>query len=234
MNHKNKFFLKGVQAGIPVFIGYFSASIAFGLLAVSAGLTVWEATLFSLVSTTGAGQFMSINLMMLGVAPLEAIFSVFLLNFRYMLMSTSLSLKIDFPRTVDRFIAAYCVTDENFSVISAQEGKVPISFVYGLQITAYAGWAGGTLTGALGGSVLPPSFQEATAVALYALFAALLVPEIRKEKRNFLVALFAGGLNTLFVMVLHWPTGWSFVAAMMITAVSGSIIMTEKKEEAYA
>ncbi len=228
-------FLRGVRSGIPVFIGYFSASIAFGLLAVSAGLSIREATLFSLVSTTGAGQFMSINLMILGVSPAEAVFSVFLLNFRYMLMSMSLSLKIDFPRRIDRFLAAYCITDENFSVISAQEGKVPISFVYGVQITAYAGWALGTLAGALGGSVLPRTFQEATGIALFALFTALLVPEVQKERKNLLVALTAGGLNCLFNLLLNWPAGWSFVAAMLITAAAASLILPpSSSEEAYA
>ena len=142
--NKDSDFFRGVRSGIPVFIGYFSAAIAFGLLAVTAGLSVWEATLFSLVSSTGAGQFMSINLMMLGVSAAEAVFSVFLLNFRYMLMSASLSFKIDFPGKIDRFLAAYCITDENFSVISAQEEQASISFVYGLQLTAYTGWAGGT------------------------------------------------------------------------------------------
>ena len=230
----NSDFFRGVRSGIPVFIGYFSASIAFGLLAVSAGLSVWEATLFSLVSTTGAGQFMSINLMILGVSPVEAIFSVFLLNFRYMLMSASLSLKIDFPRKIDRFIAAYCITDENFSVISARNGQAPVRFVYGLQMTAYTGWAGGTLAGALGGSVLPHSFQEATGVALYALFAALLIPEVRKDSRNLLVALFAGGLNTLFALGLNWPMGWSFAAAMLIASLAGSLVLTEKNEEVTA
>ena len=216
-------FFKGLGSGIPVFIGYFTASIAFGLLAVTAGLKVWEAVVFSMVSITGAGQFMSVNMIMLGVSPVEAVFSVFLLNFRYMLMSMSLSLKISFPRGIDRFLAAFCITDENFSLISAREGRVPIAFVYGVQSIAYAGWIGGTLAGALGGSVLPRSFQEAAGIALYALFVTLLVPELKKNTRNLLIAALAGGLNTLFVIRFHWPAGWSFVGAMLLAASAGSL-----------
>jgi 4-azaleucine resistance transporter AzlC len=223
MSRNRADFIRGIQSGIPVFIGYFTASIAFGLLAVTAGLRVWEAVVFSMVSVTGAGQFMSVNMIMLGVSPVEAVFSVFLLNFRYMLMSMSLSLKIDFPRSIDRFLAAYWVTDENFSLISAQEGKVPISYVYGVELIAYAGWTGGTLVGALGGSVLPRSFQEAAGIALYALFVTLLVPEVRKSTHNLLIALLAGGLNTLFVIRFHWPAGWSFVAAMLTASFAGSL-----------
>ena len=44
-------FLRGLRSGIPVFIGYFTASIAFGLLAVTAGLRVFpEAPMAGLLS----------------------------------------------------------------------------------------------------------------------------------------------------------------------------------------
>ncbi len=220
-------FCTGLRSGVPVFIGYFTASIAFGLLAVTAGLQVWEAVLFSMISTTGAGQFMSVNMIMLGVSPVEAVFSVALLNFRYFLMSMSLALKIDFPSGIHRYIAAYCITDENFSLISAREGKASIPFVYGVQLIAYIGWAGGTLAGALGGSILPDSFQEATGIALYALFVSLLIPEVKKNLPSLMIALMAGALNSLFALSLGWPMGWSFVAAMIMAAVAGSLVPGE-------
>jgi len=223
-----------MKAGIPVFVGYFSASLAFGLLAVSSGLLPWEAVLFSAVSCTGAGQFMSINLMSQHVPAAAAVFSVFLLNFRYLLMSMSLSIRIDFKRKMDRFVNAAWVTDEVFSVISTRSGKVPVSFVYGLQLVSAAGWIGGTAAGALGSSFLPHSVQEAAGIALYALFAALLVPEVKKNTANLLIAGLAALLNCLFSLGLHWPAGWSFVAAMLTAAAAGMLILPKENKEAIA
>lgn len=58
--------LNGAKQGIPIFIGYFTTSIAFGLLALSAGLTPFQAIIFSMTNLTGAAQFMAINLMAAG------------------------------------------------------------------------------------------------------------------------------------------------------------------------
>ena len=50
-------FNKGIKDGIPIALGYFSVSIAFGIMAVEAGCTWFEAVLISLTNLTSAGQF---------------------------------------------------------------------------------------------------------------------------------------------------------------------------------
>ena len=47
----------GVRTGLPVGLGYFSVSFGFGAMAVSKGLSVWDATLISASNLTSAGQF---------------------------------------------------------------------------------------------------------------------------------------------------------------------------------
>lgn len=44
---KKKDIKRGVQDGIPIALGYLSVSFAFGIMAVSAGLTPWQAILIS-------------------------------------------------------------------------------------------------------------------------------------------------------------------------------------------
>ena len=60
-------------------------------------------------------------------------------------------------------------------------------------------------------------------IALYALFVALLVGRIKKRRPLIILALLSAGLNMLFVMALKMPLGWSFVLAMVISAVFGAI-----------
>ena len=53
MNWKEYTF--GVQAGLPVGMGYFSVSFGFGAMAVAQGLKALDATLFSLTILPSAG-----------------------------------------------------------------------------------------------------------------------------------------------------------------------------------
>ena len=55
MNQMN--FKRGIQDGIPIGLGYFAVSFTFGMMAVSGGLTAWQAVLISLTNLTSAGQF---------------------------------------------------------------------------------------------------------------------------------------------------------------------------------
>ena len=48
---------QGLLAGIPIALGYLSVSFTFGIMAVSFGLSWWQAVLISMTTVTSAGQF---------------------------------------------------------------------------------------------------------------------------------------------------------------------------------
>ena len=54
-------FKYGLKRGLPIAIGYFPVSFTFGLMAVSDGMPVYLAVLFSLTNVTSAGQFAGEN-----------------------------------------------------------------------------------------------------------------------------------------------------------------------------
>jgi 4-azaleucine resistance transporter AzlC len=220
--------LNGAKQGIPIFIGYFTTSIAFGLLALSAGLTPFQAIIFSMTNLTGAAQFMAINLVASGALAGEIITSVILLNMRYVIMSASLTNKIGFRNIYDRFIIAFGITDEVFSVASMKPGGAGRYFMFGLQGISWIGWASGTAAGVTIGVFLSSSLQDAMSGALFALFAALLVPEIKKGLKALIIALAAGGVNSLLYFRYNMSAGWSIVIAMLaITAAAAFIFKDE-------
>ena len=47
---------RGLTAGIPIALGYLSVSFTFGIMAVSYGLSWWQAVLISMTTVTSAGQ----------------------------------------------------------------------------------------------------------------------------------------------------------------------------------
>ncbi len=223
--------LEGVKQGIPIFIGYFTTSIAFGLLALSAGLTPFQAVLFSMTNLTGAAQFMAINLMAAGALAGEIVTSVMLLNMRYIIMSASLLNKIGFKTKSDRFIIAFGVTDEVFSVASMKPGGAGRYFMFALQGISWLGWASGTAAGVTLGAFLSRSLQDAMSGALFALFAALLVPEIKKGVKALIIALAAGGVNTLLYYKYSLSAGWSIVIAMLSVTALATLLFKDENNE---
>lgn len=216
--------LLGAKQGIPIFIGYFTTSIAFGLLALSAGLTPFQAILFSMTNLTGAAQFMAINLIAAGALAGEIVTSVILLNMRYVVMSASLIGKIKFKNIADKLIIAFGITDEVFSVASMKPGGAGKFYMFGLQGISWSGWVTGTAAGVTVGAFFAKSLQDAMSGALFALFAALLIPEIKKGVKALIIAITAGGVNSLLYYKYNMSAGWSIIIAMLsITAIAAFI-----------
>ncbi len=222
-------FISGAQSAIPIFIGYFTTSVAFGILALSAGLTPFEAVLFSMTNLTGAAQFMAINLIASGAVLGEIVISVLLMNLRYFIMSASLARKLGLKNNIDKAVISFGVTDEIFSVASLKSGDVSNSFMYGLQLVSWAGWAAGTFAGVTAGAFLSRSLQDAMSGALFALFAALLIPEIKKGYRALVLSVSAGLLNTIFYYGWHISAGWSIVISMLaVTAFAAAVFKDDE------
>ncbi len=181
---KNKTCYKlGIIDGIPIALGYLAVSFSLGIQAKSAGLSAFYATLMSLLNSTSAGEFAAISIIATTGSYTELAFSQLIINLRYMLMSCSLSQKIDPGSSFfHRFIMAGGITDEIFGISSAISGKLNPFYTYGAMSVAVPGWALGTLLGVIFGNILPEIVVNALSLALYGMFIAIIIPPAKKEK----------------------------------------------------
>lgn len=223
-------FGKGLKDALPIIFGYFSASIAFGLLARNSSLTLWETQSFSLFTFTGAAQFMALNLINAGASGPQIVLSYALINLRYMLMSAAVAKKVDITRFIQRFPLAFGVTDENFAVTTANKGQVTPAYQAAVELGPWVGWNLGTLSGWLFGSILPASLSAAMGASLYALFMALLLPDLKKGLPWIFTTGSAAAINTVMELWTGLGSGWSFVIAMMAGTIIGMFVIPSDPE----
>ena len=216
-------FTRGLRDGIPICLGYYAVSIAFGLLAVSQGLTALEAVLISATNLTSAGQFAGLTIIAAMGSYVEMALTQLVINLRYMLMSISLSQKVDEKFTgIWRFILGFGITDEIYAVAVGQE-SVSRQYFAGLMALPILGWSGGTLTGAILGNVLPEIITNALGVALYGMFIAIVIPAARDSRP----VLFAAAVSIAVSMVLRYIplfAGISGGFAIIICALTASAL----------
>ena len=192
-------FLQGIRHGIPIALGYLSVSFAFGLQAVSMGLSWLQAVLISATNLTSAGQMAGLPLMISGAGMAEMALTQLTINLRYGLMSLSLGRKLDSSMgTLQRLIFSFANTDEIFAVASSRPGKVGRDYLYGLMLTPFLGWTLGTLLGGVAGTLLPAFVRSALGIAIYGMFLAIILPPARKRKPVRFVVLLSVGLSLCF------------------------------------
>lgn len=184
IHKKNKScFIQGAKAGIPIGMGYLAVSFTLGITARNIGLTPWQAMTMSFACHASAGQFAAMNIIAASSGLLEMAITSFIVNLRYLLLSSSLSQKISSKTPFfHRFFMAYFVTDEIFGISAAQPDYVNPFYVYGAAAVAAPCWEIGTFLGASVGSILPPSVANAMNVALYGMFLAIIIPPARKNR----------------------------------------------------
>lgn len=187
---ENNDFRSGVRDGIPICLGYFSVSFAFGIYSCGMGLSLTEAVLISVFNLTSAGQLAAVPIIATGGGFFELALTQLVINLRYALMSVSLSQRLGKSvRLRDRFLVAYANTDEVFAVASAQPTAVGRKYLFGLILTPPIGWTLGTTLGAAAGAILPPTLLSALGIAIYAMFIAIVVPVAKVDRKIALCAL---------------------------------------------
>lgn len=231
-------FKKGVKSGIPIGLGYLPVSFTFGFLAVSGGLPLWVAVLISLTNLTSAGQFAGTNLIFAGAGYVEVALTTFVINIRYMLMSLSLSQKLEQKTsTLERLILAFGITDETFVISSLHTGVLKSSFMIGLMSMPILGWNVGTLLGGSISTLLPEALQNAMGIALYAMFIALIIPASKQSRHVLYVIMAAVAVNCVLKYVPFFAlisSGFRVIIATVFASALGAWLFpgTEKDEEA--
>lgn len=228
-------FKRGLKDGIPIALGYFAVSFTFGMMAVSGGLSTWQAVLISLTNLTSAGQFAGLDIIVAGGSYWEMALTQLVINLRYCLMSFSLAQKLrrDVPWG-HRYFVAFGITDEIFGVSASQEGKVSPFYNYGAMCVAIPGWSLGTLVGAVSGNLLPAFVMSALSVAIYGMFLAVVIPPAKKSKAVLGVVIGAMAVSTLFevVPVLNKvSSGFVIIITTVVVAGVAAYLCPVKEEE---
>lgn len=215
-------FRKGLRDGLPICLGYISVSFAFGMTVVQDGLPVWLAVLISMTNLTSAGQFAGLALIVAGSSYVEIAVTTFVINLRYMLMSLSLSQKVDEAMTsLQRWTLSFGITDEIFAVASQQKEAVNSRYFSGLILMPYMGWALGTLLGATVTELLPPVLRSALGIAIYGMFLAIIIPPARKARPVLWAVLFSMGLSCVFKwapFLSGLSSGWVIIICAVVVS----------------
>jgi len=229
-------FRNGVKDGLAIGLGYLSVSISFGILAVTNGLSWWQAVLVSLTNLTSAGQVAGVGIMASGGSLIEMAVATLVINLRYSLMGISLSQKTDETmNTPARLYSGFFITDEIFGVASSKDGRISFKYMRGIGLLPIAGWTLGTLIGAVLGNILPDIVTCALSIAIYGMFIAIVIPASRKSRGVLIVSIISSLLATVFyyvpVLRENISSGFATIICAVTAALTGAFLMPSGEKE---
>ena len=223
----NLTYKNGIKDGIPIALGYFAVSLAFGVTATSLGVPYYISILISISNLTSAGQLAGVAIVAVLGTVLEIILTQLVINARYFLMSLTLSQKLDNKfKMLDRFLCAFGITDEIFAVAVSKK-EVSKNYMYGLMLLPIVGWTLGTTVGAILGNVLPQIIVNALSIALFAMFISIVCSASLDNKKIFPVILISAVLSCCFYFIPYLSTissGIAYIFCALISAVIGAIL----------
>ena len=235
MSSDNFSFKMGLYNGIPIGLGYLSVAFAFGIFATNSGLGILESVFISMFNVTSAGQLAAVPIISSGGSVFELFLTEVVINSRYSLMSVSLSQKFgDSVRLRDRLIFGFMNTDEVFAVAVSKPASVSRKYMYGLIIAPFVGWTVGTLFGAVAGNILPDVLVSSLGIAIYGMFIAILMPEVRREKSTMLAVIVATALSCLFFYLPQLSKiqgGFVIIIVSVLTSLVFALIRPIDNEE---
>ena len=235
-SNENNSFSGGLADGIPIGLGYLSVAFAFGIYAVSSGLSVWQAVLISMLNLTSSGQLAAVPIIAAAGSIFELLATQLVINLRYALMSISLSQRLGpTVRNSDRLLISFYNTDEVFAVSTSRGEMLGRRYFFGIGIPPFLGWTLGTLLGAVAGNILPEALVNALGIAIYAMFIAIILPAVKKDKNTLFAVLAAVAASVAFTydpILSVVPSGFVIViCAVSVSALFALIAPIGEEEE---
>ena len=198
-------------------VGLYGA--AFGAAGVTAGFSILQTCLLSILLFSGASQFAVVGIMGAGGAAISAIATATLLGFRNTLYGLQMApiLKV---KGFKRVLAAQITIDESTAVATLQDNDEDRKRGFYLTgIGVYVFWNLFTFLGALGASAIGDPSVWGLDAAVPAAFLGLIWPRL-KNKVQFLVSAIAIAWALLLTPVT--PAGIPIITTVVLAIVFGA------------
>ena len=197
-------------------VGLYGA--AFGAAGVTAGFSILQTCLLSILLFSGASQFAVVGIMGAGGSAVSAIATATLLGFRNALYGLQMApiLKV---KGLKRILAAQITIDESTAVATLQENDADRRrgfYVTGVGV--YVFWNLFTFLGALGASAIGDPSVWGLDAAVPAAFCGLIWPRL-KNKTHFVVSAVAIGWALLLTPIT--PAGIPIITTVLLAVIFG-------------
>lgn len=218
----------GLIKTLPLALGAFPFGVAYGVVAIQAGLTVPETMLMSLVVFAGASQFMAVVMIASGVGIPLIVASTLLVNLRHLMMGLSLSPYLTEATPWWQRIVAFGMTDESY-ITSVTHYRDQVEeqgnpyFMLGSGGSIYVAWAIASLVGALAGHAISDPLKWGLDFAMPATFLTMLLPQIVSRRMAVVVAVSAVVATASYVLV---PGKWYIILAVVAATLTGVVLET--------
>ncbi|MED1421514.1 AzlC family ABC transporter permease [Bacillus smithii] len=221
-------FWQGAKDCVPTLLGYWSIGFAAGVVEKTAGLTIAEIVLISLILYAGSGQFIASG-MIAATNPVSAIiFTIFFINLRHLLMSAAISPYFRHLPLWKNVLTGSLLTDETFGVAMnhlSNRAAGSFKWMLGLNVTAYVNWLIGNVAGGFFGEWIPDPNAFGLDFALPAMFIGLLVLQITSRKKwmvDLAVAICSASTIVILSFFVSGSTG--VITAAIVAATAGVFI----------
>lgn len=210
-------FRRGFLAMLPLWLGLIPFAAAYAVSARSAGLTLLETQLMSLIVFSGGAQFSAAGLFAVQAPGPAVILTTFLINLRHLLYGLSLGQRVRMTQ-LQRLLGAHVLTDEAYGVTVAR-GERSFGFFVGSALSLFLIWNLSTLLGGLLSRLVPDPAALGVDFVFPLAFLALLIPLLSGFKALG-VALAAGALALVTARTVG--TGVAILLAGVVGALLGA------------
>ncbi|MBV1787333.1 AzlC family ABC transporter permease [Marinobacterium sp. D7] len=212
-------FISGVQALLPLIPGVIPFGLVTGITATEQGLSPLTTMGMTLLFYAGSAQLVALQLLREDVLPLVILFTVLVVNLRFMMYSASIAPHVhSLPRRW-KWPLSYMLSDQAYALsilkfTAADASKNVHYFFAGTAIAMWLSWIISVMLGIVLGTGIPASWSLDFAIPLA--FLAILVPAIKNSPH--LAAASVGGLVAVLAIDAPYNLGLLLAAICGILA----------------
>lgn len=229
-------FGQSFKDALPLSVSYMSIGLAYGMIAAAAGFSVWQVAATSLFLYAGAAQFLLVNLLSQQVAWVTIALLIFLVNFRFVLMSLSMAHYFQKQPWWSALLMGPLVTDESYGLFTMAHNRgeqLSIGWMQGVNVWSYVAWFIASVVGAAFGKLVPDPQRYGLDFALVGMFAGLWILTVQgfwqtmSAKRRQLLTLVLLSASVYIAVMLLWSDTAAILCATLVGGVYGMLLEKE-------